>query len=269
MQAVARTDDLTRVRAVLETDRQWSAFALADLSPEHRGYCEWYLPDGTNAGTNAVILVYRGFEPPLFFALGAVADVMTMMPEVSSQPQFYVSVRDGLLDQLARSGYHVHDAKTLYRMVLRSDIRTLAKDSRAERLGPGDYGQLTRLYEDGEASGERPPFFQQSSLDSGVYFGVRENGALVAAAGTLVYAQEESVACVGNVYVRRDSRSRGLASAVTSAVAGELLERGISTIALNVRSDNLAAVRVYERLGFARYCEYQEALVAHYLSVTV
>ena len=66
-----------------------------------------------------------------------------------------------------------------------------------------------------------------------------------------------------------DRRSRGLASVVTSAVAGKLLARGIATIALNVRSDNHHAIRAYERLGFERYCEYQEAIVVQGLTVTV
>jgi len=34
----------------------------------------------------------------------------------------------------------------------------------------------------------------------------------------------------------------------------------LSTIALNVALNNQAAIRVYERLGFRRYCVYCEGL---------
>ena len=35
---------------------------------------------------------------------------------------------------------------------------------------------------------------------------------------------------------------------------------GITTVGLNVRADNDAAIRVYESLGFVRHCDFREAL---------
>ena len=69
---------------------------------------------------------------------------------------------------------------------------------------------------------------------------------------------EEGAAAVGNVYVRRDRRGRGLGRLVTTAVLDALA--GVETIGLNVRADNDAALRLYESLGFARHCEFYEAL---------
>ena len=71
-------------------------------------------------------------------------------------------------------------------------------------------------------------------------------------------AREEGAAAIGNVYVRRDRRGRGLGRVVTAAVLTGLA--GIETIGLNVRADNSAALRVYESLGFARHCEFYEGL---------
>ena len=36
------------------------------------------------------------------------------------------------------------------------------------------------------------------------------------------------------------------------------MRSGLRTIALNVTQNNAAAIAVYERLGFTRYCEYRE-----------
>ncbi len=246
--------DLDVVRTVLETDRVWSAFALADLGPQHCAFCDWHVaPDAP-----ALILVYRGFRPPLLFALGNPATVAPLLDAIAGEPVFYVSVRDGMPQRLQTAGYEFEDVKAMHRMVLRPTSVPMPQDARTERLGPADYSQLVRLYEDGEPTGDRPAFFQQASLGDGVYFGIREQGQLVAAAGTLVFGREQSVACIGNVYTRRDRRGRGLASLTTSAVAGELQRLGVATIALNVRADNGPATRVYERLGFSRYCDYWE-----------
>jgi ribosomal protein S18 acetylase RimI-like enzyme len=46
--------------------------------------------------------------------------------------------------------------------------------------------------------------------------------------------------------------------ATTSAVVEELLRQGIRDIILNVGQANEGAVRIYERLGFERYCPFFE-----------
>ena len=183
---------------------------------------------------------------------------MGLIGEVA-EPEFYVSFRDGLLDRFLASGWRAEKRNRLFRMVFRGSAVEVG--SSASRLSASDGGAVEELFADGDAFGERPPFFQRSSLDDGIYFGVWEDGRLIGLAGTLVLSAAEGVACVGNVYVRRDRRGRGLAGVVSGAVTAELVRLGISTVALNVRTDNVPAIRAYERLGYVRYCDYEEALV--------
>ena len=77
-------------------------------------------------------------------------------------------------------------------------------------------------------------------------------------AGTHVVATTENVAAIGNIYTRRNRRGQGLGTCVTSAVTSRLLEMNLRTVVLNVRQCNDVAVRLYERLGFERYCDYYE-----------
>jgi GNAT superfamily N-acetyltransferase len=254
MRFVATPSHLAEVRAALESDREWSAFALADLAPEYAKHSEWYLASGP-----ALALVYHGRKPPILFALGSAENVEPLLGKVLRGREFHFAVRPDVFDLIPAAGYEIRDAKAMWRMVLHRDRFPTTRTDRAERLCLCHCEELLRLYRDGEAAGEAPVFFNESMLRKGVYFGIREEGALVAAAGTHVLAFEQSVGGIGNVYTRRDRRHRGLGSLVTAAVAADLVEKSIKTIALNVAAENHAAIRVYERLGFRRYCEYREA----------
>jgi predicted GNAT family acetyltransferase len=54
---------------------------------------------------------------------------------------------------------------------------------------------------------------------------------------------------------------------LTGAVAAELVGRGVRTVALNVNQGNATAIRVYERLGFVRYCAFVEGVAVRRRSV--
>ena len=83
---------------------------------------------------------------------------------------------------------------------------------------------------------------------------------MVAAAGTHLISPTYGVAAVGNIFTHPGCRSRGYATAATSAVVAELQSRGIRDIVLNVSQENAAAIRIYERLGFERYCPFFDGM---------
>ena len=99
-----------------------------------------------------------------------------------------------------------------------------------------------------------------SAIADGVYYGIRVNGQLVAAAGTHVVSPSARLAVVGNVLTHVDYRGRGFATAVTGAVTAELL-RTCDQVVLNVRADNPPALNAYRRLGYAEHARFEERLV--------
>jgi ribosomal protein S18 acetylase RimI-like enzyme len=80
--------------------------------------------------------------------------------------------------------------------------------------------------------------FLPAQLAEGVYFGIRADGRLVAAAGTHLVNCAENAAAIGNVFCLPECRGQGLGSRVTSAVVDALVKDGIQTIGLNVGPDN-------------------------------
>lgn len=248
-----RVSDPHDIRARLERDRPWSAFALADLEPPYSDHAEWFVPAGD---AHAIGLLYRAFGSPLILCVGQSSGWPAVLSEIDSTlgdaREVYAVGRPDVLPAI-RSHYDVLEERLMLRMLLDADGFHPVSSNAAERLGPSHLDEVRTLFGD-----EPPAFFLPSMMNEGVYYGIREDDRLAAVAGTHVLSRDLSVAALGNIYTRRDRRGRGLGTAVTSAVARELIRMGIATIVLNVREDNQPAVRVYERLAFQRYCDYFE-----------
>lgn len=241
-----RLDDKSRIRVILHRDRAWGVYALGDLSPHMFGKTQWFTPDLT--------LVLHDYGTSILFAMGT-GSIREALDHVTWPVHLQVQ-QDGL-NEVARHANVTHPKQMLRMVWTRGSTRL---GDRVTRLGAQDVSALERLYANGESAGEAPDFFYASMVTDGVFFGVYQGVDLIAAAGTHLVARNESAAAIGNVYVRRDRRGRGLGRAVTAAVLHELA--GIETIGLNVRADNDAAIHLYESLGFERYCEFYEALAA-------
>jgi ribosomal protein S18 acetylase RimI-like enzyme len=224
-------------------------YALGDLTPRMFAKCLWFTPD--------VTMVLYDYGTCILFAHGN-GSIREALDHVSWP--VHLQVRRDALEEIKRHAV-VTSEKQMLRMAW--NRRALPADPRAVRLSEADAPALVRLYEDGEPTGESPDFFYPSMVSDGVFFGIHEGDDLIAAAGTHLVAADEGAAAVGNVYVRRDRRGRGLGRIVTSAVVAAL--HGIDTIGLNVRTDNTAAIRIYESLGFSRHCEFYEALATGHL----
>jgi predicted GNAT family acetyltransferase len=115
--------------------------------------------------------------------------------------------------------------------------------------------QLERMYSEGGGGA-----FSPTQLTNGVFFGVHDRDQIVAVAGTHLVSPNYRLAAVGNVYTANGYRCRGYGSATTSAVVAELFRRGLDCVFLNVAQANAAAIRIYERLGFTKYCPFLEML---------
>ena len=248
--------DRAAIRARLSADRAWSVYALGDLGPGFFEHTTWHTaPEG-----EALLMLFGAFETPVLFAQGPPAGVAPLLAEIATFPRVYPSIRPEILP-LIQARYVVSHETAMWRMVL-DPARFPGGASRAVRLSAADYPALLRLHADGEPDGEAPDFFSLDMVEEGIFYGIFEGEALVAAAGTHLVVPDEAVAAVGNVYTRRDRRGLGLAGAVCGAVTAELLRRMPpgSVIALNVRQDNAPALSVYRRLGFTPSCKFYEGL---------
>jgi len=93
----------------------------------------------------------------------------------------------------------------------------------------------------------QPGPFRPRTIELGHYFGIYEDGVLIAMAGERLQTPEFTE--VSAVCTHPSARGRGLAAALSHRVATGILARGQTPI-LHVAKTNVAARRVYERLGF-------------------
>jgi ribosomal protein S18 acetylase RimI-like enzyme len=237
--------DKREIRTRLRRDPAWSVYALADLSPTMFPKTLWFEPDLT--------LIVQDYGTAILFAMGP-GSVREALACVVGP--VHLQVQRDALDEVARYAT-VSSPRLMWRMTWTGGLVRSAS-AVTSRLNASDLPALQALYADGESSGESPDFFFPSMVTNGVFYGIYEGAVLVAAAGTHLLSREEGAAAIGNVYTRHDRRGRGLGRLVTSAVLSELA--GVATIGLNVRADNDAGRHLYESLGFARHCEFYEAL---------
>jgi len=249
---VKATTDRSVLRAFLEQDRLFAAYALCDLEDREFGRTRW---GGAYHGDRLVALVleYSGMTPQPMFVMGREDGIDAILRDLIRPRAAYLATLTETL-AVVKTHYRVDPGPQMVRMwVDRARFRPYPADVR--RLLPVEIGELNRLYQLGFAS-----WLPSSSIADGVYYGIRAGGRLVAAAGTHVVSPEARLAVVGNVLTHVDYRGRGYATATTGAVTAELL-RTCDQVTLNVRADNPPALQAYRRLGFVEHVRFEERLV--------
>ena len=115
-------------------------------------------------------------------------------------------------------------------------------DTRIERLRDADAADMLAL-----ATLTKPGPFTLRAQALGEFWGVKENGAIVAMAGERM--KQEGVTEISGVCTHPDFTGRGLARLLSVFVAHRVLERG-ETPYLHAYATNTAAIGLYESIGF-------------------
>ena len=251
---VARaTADRTALRAFLERDRLFAAYAVADLDEREFSRTRWAI---ATAGDEpiAVGVEYSGPTPQPLFLMGRDDGIAAILRDVLRPRLAFIAVAHQALPTVA-SFYKLDPGPAMIRMTVdRASFRPYPMPE-VVRMHPSDVVDLNRLYQLGFAA-----WLPAGSVEEGIYYGIHAGGRLVAAAGTHVVSREGRIGVVGNVLTHESYRNRGFAKAVTAAVTEELLG-WCDDVVLNVRSDNPPAMAAYAGLGYREHCRFEERLV--------
>ncbi|WP_200214398.1 GNAT family N-acetyltransferase [Micromonospora coerulea] len=241
---------------LLSRDPVLHAYQLGDLDDFFWPYTSWFRRG------EQVALLYHGVQLPTLLAFAApprVAELAALLTDVAPllPARSWAHLSPGLDATLAR-WFHVSDAAPHHRMALTDPARLARVAPAGEVLGPADLPELLNLY----AAAYPGNWFDPRMLDTGQYVGIRAAGELVAVAGVHVWSPAFRVAALGNVTTDPKARGRGLAGAAVAALCARLRD-SVDHVTLNVRADNRAALRLYDRLGFTRVADFVECGLRH------
>jgi predicted GNAT family acetyltransferase len=139
-------------------------------------------------------------------------------------------------------GLQAEQVAVLHQMVATSRAPHCVHDAAVLRLNHFDAEEMLEL-----ATKTKPGPFAKRTHQMGNYVGIRDRGQLIAMAGERMHIDgyvELSAVCVRDEY-----RGQGLAGRLVNVLRTSIEARG-DTPFLHVRSNNQAAIRLYERLGF-------------------
>lgn len=156
-------------------------------------------------------------------------------------PGEMVMLTGAALDQTPR-GWERIGGSPGYQMVLTNRVAPVSVGETIVPLTAADVPQMSALVEL-----TQPGPFRERTIELGRYYGVFAGDDLLAMAGERL--QTPRFTEISAVCTHPSERGRGLASALTDHVARGILARRQTPI-LHLAQHNLAAKRVYERLGF-------------------
>lgn len=92
-------------------------------------------------------------------------------------------------------------------------------------------------------------FWSELAQPTRHYFVAEIDGAIVGYAGSFVLSPEADVQTVG---VAADQRGRGIGAVLLTTLIEQAIQAQAAQLILEVRSDNAAAIAMYQRFGFER-----------------
>ncbi len=246
--------DRERIRPLLEAERAYAAYALAQLEPDLFAQSEWWLAAGD--GSEALLMHSRGGPGNALVAFGdphALPALLSLHPGPS---QAFATFREDHLEAMNRFFLLGRDQPML-RMMVTAETFAAAEAREAEtegiveirRLSDSDIPEIDRLY---GSEGNRF-YYQPRHIDEAAYFGVFNDQQLVAVAGTHAISPAHGIAVVGNVFTHPLHRNQRFAMRATGAVTETLLQT-CPQVVLTVDPLNPAAVHAYFRLGYREEC---------------
>ena len=254
---VRSTRDKKEIFNFLSKSSDLQLYLIGDLDDFFWPDTEWHALYH-NGQIRSIALLYKGMTPATFllfqednlhFPEELIRLVRPKLPE-----ELNVHLSPNLIEIFGRKNI-IEDYGLHYRMILKEKPEEIS-DGNIRRLSTGDLDRLMELYADSYPEN----WFDSRMLETGKYFGYFIDDILAGVAGIHVYSAEYRIAALGNIVTGNEYRGMKIAYKLTSVLCNDLM-KSVDTVGLNVKGDNIAAIRAYQNAGFAIRAEYDECFV--------
>lgn len=256
---IRRLTDKEEIFNFLKQEIETHYYETGDLDPFFWPYTTWYgWYDDQNHLLELALLYDLGDFPVLLVHGNNAKRITAFLQELASLlPQkMYSHLSPGGYEGLQQS-YTAESYGKLYQMVLKNPTAAkLINTAGTEALTLQNLDELKDFF-DRSYPGN---WFTPRMLESGHFYGYRENGNLLSAAGIHVYSPEYKIAALGNITTLPEARGKGLAVKTTARLCQELL-KSVKTIGLNVHIENEKAIKTYQAIGFEQVATYEEFMM--------
>ena len=251
------TRDKNEIYRFLSKTPDLQLYTIGDLDDFFWPHTIWYAIYERNE-IESIALLYTGMDPStfllfsdkdLYYSTELIKSIKPLLPET-----FNVHLSPGLIDVFGKEKI-IKDYGHNYRMILTRDLEPVSDDN-IRRLKFNDVDAINSLYEVAYPDN----WFDSRMVESGKYFGYFHEGLLIGVAGVHVYSPEYRIAALGNIATHPDFRGKRIAYKLTSALCSDL-KKTVDIIGLNVNSENRAAIKCYENIGFEIRSSYDECFV--------
>lgn len=251
------TRDKEEIYRFLSENPELQLYMIGDLDDFFWPDTLWYAMYEEDE-IQSIALLYKGMNPwtlllfyenDLYYPTELIKSIKQFLPE-----KFNVHLSPGLINAFGKENIIIHYGQN-YRMILAGDPASI-QDENIRRLEMKDIGSINDFYKTAYPEN----WFDSRMVESGKYFGYYYERLLVGVAGIHVYSPEYKIAALGNIAVLPKFRGQKIAFRLTSVLCRDL-KKTVNIIGLNVKSENIAAIKCYENIGFEIRSLYDECLI--------
>lgn len=232
-------------------------YSIGDLDDFFWPKTIWYaLKD--NGKVKSIALLYTGMTIPTLLAIYEkdLDSTYRLLQSIKSSlpSKFYAHLSPGLAELFDQRNI-IESYGPHFKMALKNRPSGIHDDS-VRRLSR----EHLQVIEDFYSFAYPENWFDKRMLETGKYFGCFDDNRLIGIAGIHVYSKEYRVAALGNIATHPNFRGRQIAFKLTSILCADLL-KDVDHIGLNVKSDNTAAIKCYQNVGFEVVGNYDELFI--------
>ena len=246
--------DRKEIESFLRENVYLNIYCIGDLDDFFWPHTTWY-GCKEDEEIQAIALLYSGRALLTLVALSEenktkylLQNIVHLLPRI-----FHAHLCSGAQTALEYE-YNIKPHGKFYKMALKDKSLPHKIDcSEVVQLMNEDLDEILEFYKQAYPGN----WFDSRMLQTKRYYGIRKDNRIISVAGVHVYSEKYKVVALGNIVTHPDYRSNGFGKTVTAKLCQELSER-IDHIGLNVKSDNGAAISMYEKLGFVTVVPYWE-----------